>query len=108
MEGLVRILGMVMTIIPFGVLLYYLFTHKRRNSAFDKHLVNVKDNYGNKGVFIAYMTKVSFGIWFTFLGIFLITYFEDSISFSIFFPFLIIYVICKYFDLKFEKSFFQN
>jgi len=101
MEHIIRILGMFVILIPLITYLQYIFTHMRKKSPFDYHIEHIKDHLGNKGVFIAYGTKISFGIAIISLGILMMDYFESLMIFPIFFVFLILYIILKYFDRKY-------
>lgn len=101
-EGLIRILGMCLTLLPIVVYFNYLLGSVREKKPFDYHLDNVRDKKGNFGVFIAYLDKILFGVGVISLGVFVASYFVNVLCFEIFIVVFIFYIIVRYIDYKNE------
>lgn len=102
-EIIITLLGMCLTFSPPLMYFYYLLVHVKKKTNFDYHLDEVRDKKGSLGVFIAYTTKIFFGIWVTSMGVLMSEFFESSLALELFFISFIIYIILKYFDLNNEK-----
>ena len=101
-EGIIRILGMCLTIIPVILYVHYLWTSTREKRPFNYHVENVRDKKGNFGVFIAYLDKMLFGASIISLGVFVSSYFTNTLFLEIFIVVFIFYVIVRYIDNKNE------
>lgn len=102
-EIIITLLGMCLTFSAPLMYFYYLLVHVKRKTQFDYHLDIVRDKKGRLGVFIAYTTKILFGIWVTSMGILMSEFFESPLALEVFFISFILYIILKYFDLNNEK-----
>lgn len=102
-EIIITLLGMCLTFSAPLMYFYYLLVHVKKKTQFDYHLDIVRDKKGRLGVFIAYTTKILFGIWVTSMGILMSEFFESPLALEVFFISFILYIILKYFDLNNEK-----
>jgi len=103
LEGIVVLVGMCLTFVPVILFVHYLLTHVSKKTKFDYHIENVRDKNGNKGVFIAYIERVLFGIVISSLGVWMSDFFTSEVMLQLFILSLVFYVIVKYFDEKMEK-----
>ena len=101
-EGIIVLFGMCLTFMPVIMFVHYLWTHAREKKPFDYHLDNVRDKKGNFGVFIAYLDKMLFGVSIVSLGVFVSSYFTNSLFLEIFIVVFIFYIIIRYIDNKNE------
>lgn len=102
-EGLVVILGLCITFLPFLLYFNYLLTHVNKKTRFDYHLEIIKDKKGKIGIVIAYLERILFGIVVCSFGILMSEFFASELFFKIFVISLIVYILLKYFDEKNEK-----
>lgn len=103
MEGIVIVLGMVITIVPVIYYFSYLLRHINNKTRFDYHLDIVKDKKGFKGVFIAYLSQILLAVSISSLGLLMSNNFDGDILLKIFIITLILFIIVKYFDERNEK-----
>ncbi len=101
-EAIIRLLGMCLTFLPVIIFVHYLLTSVKEKRPFQYHLDNVKDKKGNFGIIIAYLSKVLFGVAVTCLGVFVSSYFTNTIFGEIFLIAFVFYVLVKYIDIKNE------
>ena len=101
-EVIIRLLGMCLTFLPVIIFVHYLLTSVKEKRPFQYHLDNVKDKKGNFGTFIAYLTKILFGVAVTCLGVFVSSYFTNILFGEIFLVTFVFYVLIKYIDVKNE------
>ena len=103
LEIIITLLGLCLTFSTPLMYFHYLLVHVKKKTAFDYHIDLVRDKKGSIGIFIAYTTKILFGIWVTSMGILLSEFFANQIALELFFISFILYIILKYFDLNNEK-----
>lgn len=103
MEMIVTLFGMCLTFVPVIVFVRYLLNSVTEKREFNYHLDLVNDKKGKKGIFIAYATKISLSIMVTSLGIYLASFFDNSLFLDLFIISLILFVLLYYFDVNNEK-----
>lgn len=102
-EAVVSVLGICLIFVPGLMYFRYLMVHVKDKTKFDYHLELVNDKKGKSGVFIAYFTKILFGLLLCFLGILMSEFFTNESIFIAFVVTLVLYIILRYFDEKNEK-----
>ena len=101
-EAIIRLFGMCLTFLPVIIFVHFLLASVKSKRPFQYHIDNVKDKKGNFGVFIAYLSKILFGVSVTCLGVFVSSYFTNTIFGEIFLIGFVFYVLIKYIDIKNE------
>lgn len=102
-EGFIIILGLCLTFLPAFMYFNYLLTHVSKKTQFDYHLDIVRDKKGKKGVVIAYLERILYGISIISFGILFSEYFTSESMFMLVVVSSVLYVIVKWIDEKNEK-----
>jgi hypothetical protein len=102
-EGFIIILGLCLTFLPAFMYFNYLLTHVSKKTQFDYHLDIVRDKKGKKGVVIAYLERILYGIAIISFGILFSEYFTSESMFMLVVVSSVLYVIVKWIDEKNEK-----
>ena len=103
LEGIITILGLCLTFLPVFIYFNYLLTHVSKKTQFDYHLDIVRDKKGKKGVVIAYLERILYGISIISFGILFSEYFTSESMFMLVVVSSVLYVIVKWIDEKNEK-----
>ena len=100
MEIVIKLFGMVLSFVPSIYFASYIIKKATEVQKFDLHINRVRDKKGNKGVIVAYINKIGLWLLITSLGVYLSTYFDNSIFLEIFIVSLMIYIISYFIDNK--------
>ena len=100
MEIVCKLIGMCITFIPSIYFAVYMIRRATAEQSFDLHIKRVRDKAGTKGVLVAIINRVLLFILVTCLGLFITSYFTNTLALDIIIVSLITYIISRYFDNK--------
>ena len=100
MEIICKLIGMCLTFIPSLYFAIYMIRRATSEQKFDLHLKRVKDKAGTKGVLIAIINRILLFLFITCLGLYITSYFSNTVALDIIIISLITYIISYYLDNK--------
>ena len=104
MELVVRVLGICVAFLPFIYFATYIIKKATAEQKFDLHLARVKDKKGNIGVLIAYVSRIFLFILITSIGVYISSFFTNSVFLDIVIVSLLGYIFSSFFDNKNDIS----
>ncbi len=100
MEMIIKLFGMVLTFVPSIYFASYIIKKATEEQKFDLHLKRVRDKKGLKGVIIAYINRIALWCLVTGIGVYLSTYFLESIYLEIVIVAFLVFIISYFIDNK--------
>lgn len=100
MEIFCKLLGMCITFIPTIYFAVYMIKRATEEQRFDLHLKRVRDKAGTIGVLVAIVNRFLLFLLLTSVGLYITSYFSNSITLDIAVISLITYIISYFIDNK--------